>query len=181
MIHDWISRGGPWMWPIIGLSILGLMLILERAFFWLRFSLASNPRRRQAVIAGREDSPGRDPVAKIANKNRADPAQAKYLASQLLREGRRGVGVLELIASLSTSLGLFGTVIGVSMSFDAIHAGDSGDVVRGLGVALFTTVLGLIVHLYCAVFSVFYGHLGDRLESEIGRALESKTPERSSA
>lgn len=179
MIHDWIVRGGPWMWPIVALSILGLMLIFERLFFWLKFSLVSNPRRRQAAIERREESPGRDPVAKIALST--DPSHAKYLASRLLAESRRGVGALELIASLSTSLGLFGTVIGVSMSFDAIHAGESGEVVRGLGVALFTTVLGLIVHLYCAVFSVFFNHLGDRLESDVERALTPAPPERRAA
>lgn len=155
MVYSWMVQGGPLMWPIFGLSVLGLMIILERAFFWIRHA-----RRR-------------GPVARIAA---LEPQAARREADRLLRSARRGVGALEMIASLSTSLGLFGTVAGISMSFQSMAGGDAGRIVYGLGIALFTTVLGLVVHLYCAVLAAFFSFLGDRLETGLEGALHRRVP-----
>lgn len=173
MLYSWFVQGGPWMWPILGLSVLGLMIVLERSFYWLRYAWVSDPIRRRAILLRRETAGReRDPIARIAA---LEPLTARMEADRLLRAARRGVGALEVFASLSTSLGLFGTVVGVSLSFQAISSGNSGSVVYGLGVALFTTVLGLVVHLYCAVFASFFTFLADRFESGVEAALR-RTP-----
>lgn len=161
MVYAWMTQGGALMWPIFGLSVLGLMIILERAFYWIRHAWISDPARR------------RGPVARIVA---LDPQAARREADRLLRSSRRGVGALEMIASLSTSLGLFGTVAGISMSFQSMGAGDTAKIVSGLGVALFTTVLGLVVHLYCAVLASLYGHLADRLEGRLELELRRGSP-----
>lgn len=169
------------MWPIVGLSVLGLMIILERAFFWLRQAWGSDARGRHVVYTERalphpEAAQSADPVVRVACWNLINPVQGRVMADRAVALGRRGLGALELLASLSTSLGLFGTVVGVSMSFNAISSADSGAVVNGLGVALFTTVLGLVVHLYCSVFAAFFSYLSDRLEGEIQRVLDCTAP-----
>ncbi len=182
MVHDWIVRGGPLMWPIVGVSVLGLMIILERSFFWMRHAWGGDAQGRHVVYTERatphpEAARSSDPVVRVACWNRISPLQGRVMADQAIALGRRGLGTLELLASLSTSLGLFGTVVGVSMSFHAISSADSGAVVSGLGVALFTTVLGLVVHLYCSVFAAFFSYLSDRMEGEIQRVLDCTAPQ----
>ena len=176
MIYEWIKVGGPMMWPILGFSFLGLAIILERIFFWMRYWFVSDPSLRRDVYDRRLSADmslmrGRDPVAEVAHWFQFDPVRGRLMADRLLSDSRRGLGVLETLANLSTSLGLFGTVVGVSLSFRSMTTGDAGNVVYGLGVALFTTVLGLIVHLYCGVATSFFNWLSDRLKKQIEVAI----------
>lgn len=181
MFYSYMVQGGPIMWPIAALSWLATLVALERAFYWLRYALRRDAPLRRDVIDGRlsadvELSRSRDPVAEVARWFRLDRERGRLLADRLLRESRRGIPVLETIASLSTSLGLFGTVVGVSLSFDSMSGGRAEDVARGLSVALFTTVAGLIVYLYCFVASAFFRHFGDGLEAELDLAAASARP-----
>ena len=52
------------------------------------------------------------------------------------------------VTQVATSLGLFGTVVGISMSFGSFVQGEAASVATGLAVALYTTVVGLAVFLY---------------------------------
>ena len=57
-------------------------------------------------------------------------------------------------------LGFFGTVIGMIQAFDAIAAANNispGIVASGIGVALITTVSGLLVAM---ILQVFYNYIG---------------------
>ncbi len=172
MILEWIQQGGPMMWPIVGLSVLGTMVILERAFFWIRHAWRVDSERRDRLNIRRglpieADVQSPDPVVRIASWLRLDQPRGQRLADEVIAEGARGVGALELFASISTTLGLFGTVIGVSLSFGAISSGDTETVLTGLSVALYTTVFGLLVHLYCGVFAAFFNFLHGRLEVSV--------------
>lgn len=169
------------MWPLAGLSWLATLVVLERAFYWARYAARRDPALRRDALDGRASADlaladSRDPVASVARWFRLDPARGRLLSERLGDESRRGIGVLEAIASLSTSLGLFGTVVGVSMSFDSMGGGKPDEVAHGLAVALYTTVAGLIVYLYCFVASAFFRHFSDRLEREMERLEEAGRP-----
>jgi biopolymer transport protein ExbB len=173
MVYQWIVKGGDLMWPIVGLSVVALAIILERCFYWLRYAWRRDPALRRDVVDGRLSGDlslmqSRDPVAEVAHWYRVDPLRGKLLADKLQTANRRGLGALETIASLSTSLGLFGTVVGVSLSFDSMASGDAEKVVYGLGVALFTTVLGLVVHLACLICAGFFQFFA----TEVSNALD---------
>ena len=56
--------------------------------------------------------------------------------------------IVATIANVATLLGLFGTIIGMIMSFDELAKGGRGDpavVAHGISVALLTTAAGLTV------------------------------------
>ncbi|MBI2932075.1 MAG: MotA/TolQ/ExbB proton channel family protein [Planctomycetes bacterium] len=173
MFYTYVQEGGPAvMWPLAGLSWLATLFILERVFYWVRYSVRRNPRLRRDAVEGRLSagptvSSGHDPVAVITCWLRVEPERGRLLAERLVSESRRGVYLLECIAGLSTSLGLFGTVVGVSMSFDSMAAGKADDVAHGLSVALYTTVAGLIIYLACFVAAGFFRHFSEKLEDEL--------------
>lgn len=175
MMVEWIRQGGVMMWPIMGLSLLGSMIILERSFFWIRHLWRRDLPRRDRLTVARVlplevDVQCSDPVVRVASWLRLDRPRGQRLADDVLSEGARGVGALELLASISTTLGLFGTVVGVSLSFGSISSGDTETVLTGLSVALYTTVFGLLVHLYCGVFAAFFHFLQGRLEMSVMQA-----------
>ncbi|MGB7443373.1 MAG: MotA/TolQ/ExbB proton channel family protein, partial [Coleofasciculaceae cyanobacterium] len=35
-VYDFLLKGGPVMWPLLGLSVLTISCTLERAWFWFR-------------------------------------------------------------------------------------------------------------------------------------------------
>ena len=182
MIMEWLRQGGVMMWPIVGLSLVGSMIILERSCFWIRHLLRRDSRRRnrltvQRVLPLEEDVESSDPVVRVASWLRLDRPRGQRLADEVLSEGARGVGALEHVASISTTLGLFGTVIGVSLSFGSISSGDTDSVLTGLSVALYTTVFGLLVHLYCGVFAAFFQFLQTRLELSVMQVERPVFPE----
>ncbi|HBP19676.1 MAG TPA: biopolymer transporter ExbB, partial [Planctomycetes bacterium] len=50
MIYEFIQQGGPWMYPILGVSVVGLTFIFERAWFWFRLWLAQDGRLRRRLL-----------------------------------------------------------------------------------------------------------------------------------
>src|SRR5574341_796840 len=140
MFFHYMQEGGPQiMWPIAALSWLATLMIAERTWYWIRYALRRDRRLRGEALDGRASADlalaeSRDPVAAVARWFRSDPDRGRLLAERLGDDSRRGIGILEAVASLSTSLGLFGTVVGVSMSFDSMALGKSEDVAHGLAV-----------------------------------------------
>lgn len=161
--------GGGVMWPLLGLSILGLALAVEKAIViaWRSTSYAN-------LVAGigqwhrdrRQELPRllaehRSPLAAIAaaffQHATADPAARRRLveqeASLQIARIERRLSWLAMIGGLATLLGLLGTVIGL---VDAFHQVEQlGGQVRpehlaaGIWKALLTTVFGLIVAIPC--------------------------------
>ena len=72
---------------------------------------------------------------------------------------------ISLFIALAPMLGFFGTVIGMIGAFDAIAAANNispGIVATGIGVALITTVSGLLVAM---VLQVFYNYIIAKVDS----------------
>lgn len=173
MLYRYIQDGGPLlMWPIAVLSVVATLLVLERSFWWARYALRREPALRRDVLDARITSDAalvrsRDPVAEAAHWFRADPVRGRLMADRLVAESRRSIVLLQTIAALSTSLGLFGTVVGVSMSLDSMSVGKSDDVAHGLAVALYTTVAGLFNYLTCFLAATACRHFSEGLEEEV--------------
>ena len=77
----------------------------------------------------------------------------------------KGVSWISLFIALAPMLGFFGTVIGMIGAFDAIAAANNispGIVAGGIGVALITTVSGLLVAM---VLQVFYNYIVAKIDS----------------
>ncbi|XTZ19676.1 MAG: MotA/TolQ/ExbB proton channel family protein, partial [cyanobacterium endosymbiont of Rhopalodia fuxianensis] len=160
--------------PLLFLSVLVLSTIIERSWFWVRFLL------KEGQILNRiMDTAARnwDLVPKIAREYRNHPI-GNYLYSPLrltnpdpevfhlalesaaddeLALMRRGDKVLEAVIALSPLLGLLGTVLGLIGSLSSIQISDLGTastagVTLGIGEALISTAVGLIVAIVSLVF-----------------------------
>jgi biopolymer transport protein ExbB/biopolymer transport protein TolQ len=90
----------------------------------------------------------------------------------LATELKKGLGTLATIGATSPFLGLLGTVIGITNSFTALSATGGGIevVAAGIGEALITTAIGLVVAIPSVwVYNYFTARL-ERVFSELGYA-----------
>lgn len=159
-----ISAGGPLAGPILGLGVVVLLVLVERALALLRAS-RGDAAREAALLAAADQAGAPDisaaargatGVARVAQaglRHRDAPREARrelvesVLVDEVARVERR-LGLLKLIAAVAPLLGLLGTVMGMIETFDVISVYGSGDASRlsgGISKALVTTELGLLV------------------------------------
>lgn len=182
-VLELFQKGGPTLIPLAALSILALTVIFERIWFW--FSVLTKEReivsrvldaaRRQdwlmAAEASRKayDQPaGRFLYNSLQLKN-PDPELFRLAleaaADDELAAMRRGDKVLEAVIALAPLLGLLGTVVGLILSLGSIRIGDIGTastagVTAGIGEALISTAVGLVVAITTlAFYRLFQGFL----------------------
>ena len=125
-LMSYIDKGGIIVYILIVLNIIGFTIIL-----WKSFTL---PRKSKILT---------DIKTKIT-QNTSISAQIEYEVKKL----EFGLTVIKNIAIISPLLGLLGTVIGVYMSFEEITVKGLGDPTifsNGIGIALITTIAGIIV------------------------------------
>lgn len=125
-LMTYIDKGGIIVYILIGLNIIGFTIIL-----WKFFTLI----RKNKIIENIKDN---------INPNRPITAQIEYEVQKL----ESGLTTIKNIASISPLLGLLGTVIGVYISFEEITVKGLGDPTifsNGIGIALITTIAGIIV------------------------------------
>jgi biopolymer transport protein ExbB len=177
---DIFIKGGPVMYPLLGCSILALTVIIERAFFWIR----EDVRRNQALVdevlelcrkgnwasvrekvAGSKDFVIRILISGILHREFSMSKAMETAASDEIKRMRRYLGVLDTMITVAPLLGIFGTVIGIIMSFELLGAGGIEHpqaVTAGIAQALITTASGLGI----AILSVFpYNYFNSRVEN----------------
>ena len=103
----------------------------------------------------------RRPLA-LARKFASDgkQAEARLRLSRERRRAKHGLARIDGMSQLATSIGLFGTVLGITQAFFARGgAGLAAPEVlsTGLATALYTTLAGLIVFLFGQGFLIVYG------------------------
>jgi biopolymer transport protein TolQ len=102
----------------------------------------------------------RTPVS-VKNSDNLD-----VVADKLIKPFDKNLWFLSLVAYISPSIGLFGTVWGVMDSFAAIGVNQSvsiGVIAPGLAVALGTTALGLIAAVPAAIAHQYFAKKSDDL------------------
>lgn len=155
MVWRFIVAGGWPMAPILFCSVLGLALLLERAWFWSVAWLQKDSVLRRQLLSDTGDHrrarQSRDPVCQVLRRAIAepdDPAGAVGLAERVVRETRASVPMLQVTGAVSTSLGLLGTVLGVALAFQRSAGNPTmAELVPALSIALNTTIFGLLVYL----------------------------------
>jgi biopolymer transport protein ExbB/TolQ len=190
---DWLQRlmtnfGAEWvMWLMLGLSVISVAIMLERAWFYWSVrddvaALASELRThlRNNDLAGArkrmEQSPSAEAavvVAGLAEADRgyrsAEEAMRGASALQRLKLERR-LAFLGTLGNNAPFIGLFGTVIGVVMAFEALgdekvaqgaadaaaNLGAPQQVMAAIAEALVATAVGLAVAIPAvAMYNVF--------------------------
>lgn len=190
-----LAKGGLFLIPIVGASIAGLALFLERMLY-LRATRIVPPELTGAIKQAL-DADGSDALSEIHKLCDAkDSPLSRVVARGLIHAGgprahmrenmedagrrelhlmKRNTGALGAIATVAPLLGLLGTVVGMISTFQSVVLSaetgggsvDVGQLAGGIWEALITTAAGLVVAI-----PVILGHrfiLGriERLLSQI--------------
>jgi biopolymer transport protein ExbB len=175
-------HGGPVMYPLLACSILVLTVIVERLLFWVAVDLNRNMKLIEDVlelcrqgdweavrarVAGSKDFIIRVLVSGILHREFSMSKAMEATAAEEIRSMRRYMGVLDTMITVAPLLGIFGTVIGIIGSFEAL--GTAGieqpqAVTAGIAQALITTAAGLGI----AILSVFpYNYFNSKVEKAV--------------
>jgi biopolymer transport protein ExbB len=162
-----LSAGWP-IWPLLLISIIGLAIVIERAWYLRQihlfpkdslatvFGLANAIFQQKTVSESEISAVGQlSPVGSLfacilrekASGSSAESAleelQASAQSSWLKLE--RYLGVLATIATIAPLLGLFGTVVGMIEIFGSQGVGSPQQLAHGISIALYNTAFGLLI------------------------------------
>ena len=176
------SHGGPVMYPLLACSILVLTVIIERLLFWISVDMNRNMKLIEDVlelcrqgdweavrskVSGSKDFIIKVLVSGILHREFSMTKAMEAAAADEIRTMRRYMGILDTMITVAPLLGIFGTVIGIIASFEALSTAGIGQpqaVTAGIAQALITTAAGLGI----AILSVFpYNYFNSRVEKAV--------------
>ena len=183
VVKDKFIAGGPgFMSFVLICLILGLAVCIERIIYLTMAT--SNTEKLLTDIEGALKSGGVDAAKEVCRNTSGPVASIFYQGLDRANEGidmveksvvaygsvqmgllEKGLSWISLFIALAPMLGFFGTVIGMIGAFDAIAAANNispGIVAEGIGVALITTVSGLLVAM---ILQVFYNFIVAKVDS----------------
>lgn len=174
-VSVFIRSAGIVAWPLLVFSVVVIALVIERGIFWFRiWRQQSQVVRKSLKLYRSYPSQAMDllqnhvdlPIARIFlealeldNPNPEEFRLAIESAAQAELPGlRRYNTVFDTVIAVSPLLGLLGTVLGLITAFSSLQIGDIGGsssvgVTGGIGEALASTVLGLIVAIFTVLFA----------------------------
>ncbi|MDH3866560.1 MAG: MotA/TolQ/ExbB proton channel family protein [Desulfobulbaceae bacterium] len=179
---DLFFHGGPVMYPLLACSILVLTVVIERLFFWASVDFTRNRQLIEDVlelcrqgdweavrarVSGSKDFIVRVLVSGILHRDFSMTKAMEATAAEEIRNMRRYMGVLDTMITVAPLLGIFGTVIGIIGSFEALGTAGIDQpqaVTAGIAQALITTAAGLGI----AILSVFpYNYFNSKVEKAV--------------
>ncbi len=196
-IWQLFRSGGVVMYPLLGLSIYSVAMILERSLFWLRTSREQDKIIKQLLNLYRDDTE----AAKVMLQRHLNLSLARiFLVALSLKRStpqkfklaletaaqaevpvlKRFSNSFETVISVAPLLGLLGTVIGLITSLSSLKLGDiessqAAGVTGGIGEALTSTAAGLIIAIVTLFFASIFRGLDLQqiaLIQEVGGQLE---------
>lgn len=190
---EWVLRGGPVMIPLLLLSFLGLVVVVER-FLVLREKNFLDPAQLSVLaelLAARQFARAREYcagqsgplsvlVATLLDNRSAPYDELKELLEDTgrhqLRSLERGLGALATVVAAAPLLGLLGTVLGMIQVFESVSLAGAvrgEQLSAGIAQALITTAAGLII----AIPMLFlHAYLEGRAQALV-QAIEARTLE----
>ncbi|MEJ5283975.1 MAG: MotA/TolQ/ExbB proton channel family protein [Brevinematia bacterium] len=184
MIFSYFQQGGPVMYLILLASIVGLAVFIERWFYLEKVKKNArmiNERMKEKLkglrldeaIAVCENHPGAasniiKAGLEVASKSREEIEKAMEDAAKFeIPKLQKNLPVLGTIVSISTLLGLLGTVLGMILSSSVLATkgmSDPAKLIGGIAQALITTAYGLIVAIPAVVG---YNYLNAKIDNII--------------
>jgi biopolymer transport protein ExbB len=183
---NWVHMG-----PILGVGFVAVLLILDRfrvlfikfsfnssnSFFeQLRSMLHDNRHSEALALCDRY----RDkPVAMVAKEGLLRMQQPEEIVqhgleiavSEAISQVQKRTNYIATIANVATLLGLFGTILGMIHSFEAIGSASaqqrSALLAAGISTAMNATLMGLAVAIPCMLFYSFFAAKTNRLIAQI--------------
>ncbi|WP_428389995.1 MotA/TolQ/ExbB proton channel family protein [Mucisphaera sp.] len=174
-----IERGGPVMWPLLGLSVLALAVVLERLWYLTRVAGPGSGRlfERYLLCLGEGQAIevyGTTVYARLLwrlGDRRSHAAVRAAVQREVVGLGRF-LPVLSLVITVAPMLGILGTVLGIIESFEVLSAGarslEPREVGGGIAQALVTTAVGLGIAVVAVVAYQLLGGWVKRVEGRLG-------------
>ncbi|MBN2053866.1 MotA/TolQ/ExbB proton channel family protein [bacterium] len=195
-ILQMFQKGGPVMWPLLFVSILGLAFIFERFWHYHRVTINTPDfldkirkvlRQRKVKEAIQVCENYRGPIASILKagllkfgkqKEEVEKAIDNSGAIEMSRL-ERGLIWIATVSTIAPLLGFLGTVTGMIKAFDTIATQGMNNpalVALGISEALITTATGLAIAIPMSLaynyFSNRVGKLVLEMEESSGMLLE---------
>ena len=176
---DIFVSGGPVMYPLLACSIIVMTVIIERIFFWIGMDMNRDKKLVDQVLelcrtadwelirektAGSKDFIIKILITGILHREFSMAKAMESAAAEEIKRMQKYMTVIDTMITVAPLLGIFGTVIGIILSFEAL--GSVGiehpqAVTSGIAQALITTAAGLGI----AILSVFpYNYFNSRIE-----------------
>ncbi len=171
---DWV------LWLLIGLSILSVTVMIERAIVISgRSPNLSDLGERLLKLLGAGDVAGarellgapKSPEVRVALVGLTELPQGRAAAAEAMASARaherlameKHLGILGTLGNNCPFIGLFGTVLGIIKAFADLSRNQGGGaavVMAGIAEALVATAVGLMVALPAVVaFNIFQGRI----------------------
>ena len=184
---DNFRKGGPVMWPILIVSIIGLTVEIERIFWWTGRWFRRDPKRIEKVFtaiengdtaeASRLSRGSRDPVLRMMwnglNHQHASLQGALQVAAGIeIKRAGRFLVVMDTLVTLAPLLGLLGTITGLIRSFSFLGNEELAvqAVTGGIAEALIATACGLGIAIFSLIPFNFFNSRVSNLEFELQTA-----------
>lgn len=180
-IGEWIKAGRFFIWPIIGVFLLGMLIALERLIALIKrrvdprrlVEIAGHLARGDHAAATAAVSNGHSPLdrvlaAGLSALGRPREAREAVVEQALLSETgqlTRGLPAIAVLAGVAPLLGLLGTVTGMIDMFAVISAQGSGNAKSlsgGISEALICTQAGMLVAIPLLLLHAWLARLSDR-------------------
>ena len=164
-MNEFITAGGPFMWPLLACSVLIITITIERSWFLQNRLVAPKGLKAQIINLLEKEAISKKQASEISNlsslgfllincikyKNlQRDNLESKIeeKAIEVKYSLERNLTMLGTIATISPLLGLLGTVVGMITAFTGLTetAGANPDLLAsGISQALITTAFGLFI------------------------------------
>lgn len=164
-MNEFITAGGPFMWPLLACSVLIITITIERSWFLQNRLVSPKGLKAQIINILDKESLSKKQASEIANLSslgfllinciKYKNLQRDNLESKIEEKAievkyglERNLTMLGTIATISPLLGLLGTVVGMITAFTGLTetAGANPDLLAsGISQALITTAFGLFI------------------------------------
>ena len=179
------------MWPLLGLSVFALSVIVERLVWRILASRSRDTERLnqtyQALSRGDLEEASKltetsaDPRLRIISYGLRHPGTGLEIAMQVrqaeeLKVARRFITAMDTIVTLAPLLGLLGTVTGIMQSFKFV-GGDqelaASKVSGGIGEALIATAFGLSIAIVTLIPYNLFGSIAEDLHEDLDTVIKN--------
>jgi len=196
-----VNLGAAWvLWLLIGLSVISVGIMIERAAFYLgrrihhpdklaRALLGGDLAEARGAVADRQGLEAEVVRGALEQADRGPDTVAKVVDAEIKRVRLEYEARLAFLATLGNNapfIGLFGTVLGIIRAFgDLAHnpsAAGASSVMAGISEALIATAVGLLVALPAVVaYNIFQRALrrASQRATYFGDLLEARLRARS--